>query len=237
MAWTGTVRHLYSEALRRASERIAKLWEVLDRAHRSERTLLMVTSDHGQSLGEDGWFFHSHGQLFDELTRVPLALHYPSLSGTEIARKRAENWVSLVDLAPTVADVVGADSWGPWDGTSLLSNGLPEETRIAYSAGDGPTRHPTERGPTDGGTPRQRSASCVAFAGSTRILATGFADGSVEVRRTPVDAPRAESRDATEAVVERAAQGTLSAIVVMLSGTAAPPSAEVSRRLSSWGYG
>jgi len=53
---------------------------------------------------------------FEDSVRVPLIVHAPAM----YAARRITTPVSLVDLAPTLAELGGAEPWGPLDGTSLV---------------------------------------------------------------------------------------------------------------------
>ncbi len=62
-----------------------------------ERTLIVFTADHGESLGEGGvWFAHGE-HLTDDQVRVPLFVHRPGMRG-----ERREDVVSLLDVFPTL---------------------------------------------------------------------------------------------------------------------------------------
>ena len=70
-----------------------------------DRSLIVLTSDHGEMLGEDGRFGHST-HLFPQVIRVPLIVHLPA----ELARRAAidVNTVALsTDIAPTIYSALG----------------------------------------------------------------------------------------------------------------------------------
>ena len=67
----------------------------------SDRTVIVVTSDHGEEFGDHGRSYHGH-QLFDESVRVPLLIHVPGAPA-----RRVEAPVSTTDLAPTLANLAG----------------------------------------------------------------------------------------------------------------------------------
>lgn len=78
-------------------------------------TLLVITNDHGEELGERGRFGHGH-QTFEEMIRAPLLFHYPPMfPATELG-----DVVEHVDLAPTVLDALGRDPLKNADGQSFL---------------------------------------------------------------------------------------------------------------------
>lgn len=67
------------------------------------RTLIIVTSDHGEAFGEHGMATHPTG-LWEELVRVPLVISWP---GRLPGGRRVGRPVSLVDLFATVAEAAG----------------------------------------------------------------------------------------------------------------------------------
>jgi arylsulfatase A-like enzyme len=92
---------------------VGRLVGSLVAAGRFDETLVIIAGDHGEALGEHGE--ETHGiLLYDATTRVPLLIHLPGqVEGARHARP-----VGLVDVAPTVRELLGIDVAG--DGTSLL---------------------------------------------------------------------------------------------------------------------
>ena len=81
-----------------------------------DRTLVVVTSDHGEAFGDGGE--ETHGLLLREATlRVPLLL---DAAGTIGHGRRVKDVVSLADICPTVLELVGAPVPGDLDGIPLL---------------------------------------------------------------------------------------------------------------------
>ena len=79
------------------------------------RTLVVVTADHGESLGDHGEL--THGLFaYDATLRVPLLLYQPRLFPPRVV----EDPVRHVDILPTVLDAVGITPPGGLDGASLL---------------------------------------------------------------------------------------------------------------------
>jgi choline-sulfatase len=82
---------------------------------KGEDTLLIVTADHGESLGEHGE--RTHGLFAYEATlRVPLLLHTPGLAGGAVV----ESPVGHVDILPTVLDALAIPVPEGLSGRSLL---------------------------------------------------------------------------------------------------------------------
>jgi choline-sulfatase len=78
-------------------------------------TLLIITSDHGESLGEHGENAHSYF-IYDATLRVPLIFHWP---GKLSAKQSIAAQVRLVDLYPTILDLASIQSQSKISGTSL----------------------------------------------------------------------------------------------------------------------
>ena len=113
-----TARHAYLANCSYLDEMTGKLLATLEATDLLHRTVVVVTSDHGDMLGERGMWFKKH--FFEHAARVPLIVHAPWRFA---AARRAEN-VSLVDLLPTLCDLAGIDLASraprPPDGASLL---------------------------------------------------------------------------------------------------------------------
>lgn len=80
-------------------------------------TLLVFTSDHGESLGEHGFRF-SHGfTVYDEAIRVPLVVRLP---GRQPGGARIDDTVQLMDLAPFMLSVAGIPCPDKMKGRGLM---------------------------------------------------------------------------------------------------------------------
>ena len=97
-----------------------------------ERSLVVLTADHGEGLGDHGERFHGYF-VYDTTVHVPLILRFP---GQALAGKRVDAAVSHVDIVPTVLDLSGLSPEGDeggiagrLQGRSLLTTlGDPAET-------------------------------------------------------------------------------------------------------------
>jgi arylsulfatase A-like enzyme len=65
------------------------------------KTAIVVTSDHGEAFEEHGMSYHGV-DLWEPVVRVPLVVHVPGVKPHRVKQKR-----SLVDLVPTVLDLMG----------------------------------------------------------------------------------------------------------------------------------
>jgi len=109
---------------------IARVIEHLRQSGRLERTLIVVTSDHGESLGEHAELTHSR-LIYDSTLRVPLILSNPTLFPESVVVR--DRVVGLVDLFPTVLDLVGVSAQNPVDGRHLLKDMDPQRAIYAES--------------------------------------------------------------------------------------------------------
>ena len=97
------LRELYRMMVRHLDVRLKAIVQAFRDAGRWDNTLLVVTSDHGQSLGEKGMMFHLL-RLDEPLIRIPLWVR--PVGGTGGGRQ-AVGWTSLIDVAPTLLEVAG----------------------------------------------------------------------------------------------------------------------------------
>jgi choline-sulfatase len=87
-------------------------------AHRPiENTLIVLTSDHGESLGEHGEDTHGYF-IYESTIRVPLMLHWPAGAASRPARVDAP--VSLIDVAPALLEFLQIPAPSQFQGRSLL---------------------------------------------------------------------------------------------------------------------
>ncbi|MEZ5331659.1 MAG: sulfatase [Thermoanaerobaculia bacterium] len=92
---------LYDAGIRYVDDQLQRLWQRLQRDGLSERTLLVVTSDHGEEFLEHGHLVHE--QNYVETTHVPLIVVGPGLP----AGTRVGTLVQSIDLAPSLLDLAG----------------------------------------------------------------------------------------------------------------------------------
>jgi arylsulfatase A-like enzyme len=114
----------YDRSIRFVDQLVGKFWNALEESGVASNTLLVVTSDHGEGLGDNGVFAHEYF-LYDFLVRVPLILHFPDrIRGGQIWSQQ----VSLLDIVPTVLGLTGASIPETLEGRDL-SNHLVAGTR------------------------------------------------------------------------------------------------------------
>jgi arylsulfatase A-like enzyme len=98
-----------------ADAQVGRLVERLRLLGLLDETAVIVTSDHGEGLGDHGELEHGTN-VFDELVRVPLVIRAPGLP----AGRRLSGAAQLEDLAPTLRAFMGAESLAVSDGFDLL---------------------------------------------------------------------------------------------------------------------
>ncbi|MGB5552429.1 MAG: sulfatase [Thermoanaerobaculia bacterium] len=106
----------YDGELRLIDEKLGWFFEQLKEADLYDRSLLIVTSDHGDGFMEHGFISHSY-RPYEELLRVPLLMKLP---GQVSAGLRISSPVALVDLVPTILDLLAIDIPVGLDGRVML---------------------------------------------------------------------------------------------------------------------
>ncbi len=111
-------RHAYYGMISYIDDKVGQLVQALEATQQLDNTVIILTSDHGEMLGERGlWYKMS---FFEPSVRVPLIISAPH----KFATGRVSQPVSLVDLLPTLVNL-GSDGQAPEfadvvDGQSLL---------------------------------------------------------------------------------------------------------------------
>ena len=113
-----TIRHRlrYAGDVLYTDSEIARLLEHLDEIGETERTVVIVTADHGEALGEHGIVGHGWN-VSDSVLHIPLIMRAPGLLPEGLLVSAP---VSLVDLAPTLLELAGVPAPPTMQGSSLL---------------------------------------------------------------------------------------------------------------------
>ena len=93
---------------------VGKTISALDEVGVAGRTVVAVTSDHGEGNKEHGHLWHGQ-HIYNEVLEVPLLLRVPGLAPSVVPGP-----VALMDLAPTFMDLAGADPVATFEGRSLV---------------------------------------------------------------------------------------------------------------------
>ncbi|MCX5795429.1 MAG: sulfatase-like hydrolase/transferase [Elusimicrobia bacterium] len=105
----------YDAQILAADRFLERLWKRLEALGLLEDTVVVLTSDHGMEWGERGLIATAfHEALWDSLVRVPLVFWHPSLRPGTLS-----GGVELIDLAPTLMDLLGLRCPSSFQGRSL----------------------------------------------------------------------------------------------------------------------
>jgi choline-sulfatase len=111
-------RRAYYGMVTYIDDKVGEIIHELERMKLLDNTLIMLTSDHGEMLGEHGMWFKR--TFYDPAVKVPLIMSWP---GKLPAGKAIDDVVSLIDIGPTImslADVPDRDTWiSEMDGESF----------------------------------------------------------------------------------------------------------------------
>ena len=106
----------YDGEIAYADASLGKLFTYLRQRGLYDHTLIVMMSDHGESLGAHGESMHGIF-LYDETIRVPLLFKLP---GELLARRRVSTRVRLVDVAPTLLSMLSLPLPPTFQGESLV---------------------------------------------------------------------------------------------------------------------
>jgi len=112
------VRHMiarYDGEIAYVDSQVGRLYAALEALDLLEKTLIVVTADHGESQGEHNNYFGR--DLYRPSLHVPLLIRFPdnSFSGSRVTRQ-----VRLIDVAPTICAYTGIQASSRFTGRSLL---------------------------------------------------------------------------------------------------------------------
>jgi arylsulfatase A-like enzyme len=105
----------YDAAVHYVDKEVGRIIQTLKENGLFENTIIIITSDHGESLTEHGIFFDHHG-LYDESLHVPLIF-----ANSDCPAKRIKGLVQHTDIVPTILDLLDM-TYEPdfFDGRSLV---------------------------------------------------------------------------------------------------------------------
>lgn len=104
-------RALYDGEVAFTDKHIGRVIDAVQKAPWGSRTAIIVTSDHGEAFGEHNMYRHGF-ELWEPLVRVPLIVHVPTAKPARIETRR-----SLIDIVPTVLDLMHVDPPTPVEGS------------------------------------------------------------------------------------------------------------------------
>jgi arylsulfatase A-like enzyme len=111
----GTVIDEYDAGLKYVDDYIGRLLRDLEQRGLAENTIVVVTSDHGESLGAHGLSYHG-AALYRELIQVPLIISFPQQIPSGL---RVKTPVGNAAIAATIMDLLGDGDQSAFPGPSL----------------------------------------------------------------------------------------------------------------------
>ncbi|MFM7594558.1 MAG: sulfatase-like hydrolase/transferase [Flavobacteriales bacterium] len=135
----GHYQDSYNNAVRYQDAILGKLFDYLQRTHKLKNTIILLTSDHGESLMEHHNIGHVESNYYETIA-IPLFAFIPPSLLTEVQRvalrKNQKHLTSNIDLVPTLIDLWRIDQQNEWKpfaerltGYSLLKE-IPKDRNV-----------------------------------------------------------------------------------------------------------
>jgi arylsulfatase A-like enzyme len=134
------VRKLYAAEVRYTDLAIRALLTQVERRF-NDKVIIILTADHGESLGEHDYYYEHGDYVYNAQLRVPLIFRLPRTHQL-YSEGTVNDWVSLIDVLPTTLDLleieVRSEHLRQIDGVSLLPywKGGRLEARPLFSESD-----------------------------------------------------------------------------------------------------
>jgi arylsulfatase A-like enzyme len=226
------LRLMYRASVRAIDQRIQSIVRVFEEAGRWENTLMLLTSDHGQALGEHDLFFHML-RVDEAEVRIPLWVRWPR--GKDGGRTAA-GWASLVDFVATSAEAAGLPPPVRARTTSLSQLIDRPRSGPVFSVADGILADPMLQGLEGDRRSEYDRLWVAAYEGNTKL--TLDVDRN-ELRAYNIDSDPGElhvtwsgSGEGPTALAE-----SVHEVARRMQGTRGPTiSDETEERLRAWGY-
>jgi arylsulfatase A-like enzyme/Tfp pilus assembly protein PilF len=138
--YRGRLFGLYDGEIAYVDQLMGEFWGFMEKKNLMDKTLIIFTADHGESLGEHRESAHGFF-IYDSDIRVPLIIRFPE---GKFAGQVISNQVRSIDIMPTVLHLLGDEIPESVQGKSLLSLILEDEAQdelLAYSETYWPRYH------------------------------------------------------------------------------------------------
>ncbi len=140
-AWHGEVElgdddvrylsQLYDGEVAFTDEQVGRILDALETLGLADRTIVVLTADHGEMLYEHEHYFGHDIALYEECIMVPLIIRHPGSGATP---KRLPGLVQSIDIFPTILDFLGIEIPDGTEGKTLRTLIAGAETRTAEYA-------------------------------------------------------------------------------------------------------
>ncbi len=131
---TESHKHNYDYEIAYTDTMLGQILDTLDQTKLTENTIVVFVSDHGEAfavhrVAGEGMMFHGQ-TLYDELLHIPLIIRGPGIKPGKV-----DSVVSLIDVAPTLLDAIGATPPPTFMGRSLVPGlrGEPLASKPAFA--------------------------------------------------------------------------------------------------------
>jgi arylsulfatase A-like enzyme len=104
----------YDGEIAHTDHHLGRLFDWMDKAGRLDDTMVVIMSDHGESFGERMVYRHS-SQLYNDQTHIPAIVYVPA-----VGTRRVSDYISSIDLGPTILNAVGIDIPESYLGVTLM---------------------------------------------------------------------------------------------------------------------
>ncbi len=111
----------YDNGVLQADNFIKRIFSSLSEKGYLQNSIVVITGDHGEALGEREEFGHSRGVYTDQIL-TPILIYDP-----ENVEYKNTSYATLVDIAPTIVDRLGLPVPDSWEGVSLFSEEFNRE--------------------------------------------------------------------------------------------------------------
>lgn len=129
-AW---LRAAYYSEVRAIDHQLGETFERMRSDGLLDNTIIIITADHGEALGEEGKLGHGHLQA--SVVRIPLIFWAPR----QLVPRVDDRWASLVDVLPTLLDLTGVE-YTPndyhFEGNSLFHQDKADKTVVEDTTAD-----------------------------------------------------------------------------------------------------
>jgi arylsulfatase A-like enzyme len=177
--YSSLARDAYDSCVAYLDDQLGVLFDELERRGVLEKTLVIITSDHGEGLGEHALFMHGESLYRTEI-RVPLLILLPSHRPSGAVVRET---VSLRDLPATIVDLIGQQNGSPFPGQSLARRWADPSTGVAPAKAEQvlselPSPNPSD--PNQGRSPVYRGP-LISLAEGDFVYIRNEGDGSEEL--------------------------------------------------------
>jgi arylsulfatase A-like enzyme len=191
-------RDAYDNCLAYLDDQLGELFEELQRRGELDRTLVIVTSDHGEGLGEHDLFDHGESLYRTEID-VPLVIVSPARDRSQGVVKET---VSLRNLPATIVDLVGLAANSPFPGPSLANlwrRSSPDPESVSMGGVVSELTGPNPSHPNQGRSPAERGP-LISLAEGDFVYIRNEGDGAEELFNERDDPSESHNQAAVEAL-------------------------------------